>query len=217
MKPSTNYTQKEELLNSISHAIGVIMAIVAAFILLNKASLLDTKVSVIATATYIFGILFSYGASTIYHALPVGKNKQLLRKYDHAAIYLHIAGSYTPFTLIALKDYDWWGYGLFTFIWISALLGVILSFTHLKGHSRLSTVCYVLMGLSVLVAFKPLWNALSAININSFYYVMAGGLSFIIGALFYSLNKRKYMHSVFHVFCLIGSIFHIMAIYLILV
>ncbi len=210
------YTKNEELANSLSHALGVLMAILAAFILINKASLAETKFSIFAVSTYIFGIIFSYGSSTIYHALPIGDSKQLLRKYDHAAIYVHIAGTYTPFMLLALKDYGFWGYGILTFIWLVTILGVILSFTHLKGHSRLSTACYVIMGCCVLIAFKPLWQALSAMNPLSFYYILAGGLAFIIGALFYSLHKRQFMHSVFHIFCLIGSVFHIMAIYLML-
>ena len=214
---TTNYAKNEELANSITHGFGVLMALVAAYIILQKAYDLDIKYSVISTSAYIFVILFSYGSSTLYHAFAPGPKKKLFRKFDHAAIYIHIAGTYTPFCIIVLIDYEWWGYGLFIFTWLAAILGVILSFTHLKGHSRLSTFCYVLMGSCVVIAIKTLYEALSSINPYSFYLLLGGGLAFIVGALFYSLHKRPFMHSIFHVFCILGSICHIIAIYYILI
>ena len=172
---------------------------------------------------YLFGMLGSYAASTIYHALPlyekrkgnglVGhrfKWKERLRRWDHAAIYWHIAGSYSPLTLIALMTQGYWGWVLFTFVWLCAIAGTVVSFVNLKEHSNIETFCFIGMGLSVLVAFKPLYESVST---AALVWIIAEGVCYITGAVFYSLNKKKYMHSVFHFFVLAGSICHIIAVW----
>jgi hemolysin III len=172
---------------------------------------------------YLFGMLGSYVASTLYHALPAyeryktggllghrSKWKERLRKWDHAAIYWHIAGSYSPLTLIALREQGYWGWSLFIFVWLCAIAGTIVSFVHLKEHSNLETFCFIGMGLSVLVAFKPLMDSVSAAAV---VWLIAEGVCYITGAVFYSLNKKKYMHSVFHFFVLAGSVCHIVAVW----
>ena len=126
------------------------------------------------------------------------------------AIYWHIAGSYSPLTLTALREQGYWGWSLFTFVWASAIAGTIVSFIHLKEHSNLETICFVGMGLSVLVAFKPLIDSVSP---AAFAWIVAEGVCYITGAVFYSLNKKKYMHSVFHFFVLAGSVCHIVAVW----
>ena len=156
-------------------------------------------------------MLGSYISSTVYHALPRrSKWKERLRRWDHAAIYWHIAGSYSPITLVALRSDGWWGWGLFCFVWTCAVAGTIISFIHLKEHSNVETICFVGMGLSVLVAFKPLINNVSTAAV---VWIIAEGVCDITGAAFYSLNKRRYMHSVFHFFVLAGSICHIVAVW----
>ena len=116
----------------------------------------------IGVALYLFGMLGSYIASTVYHALPLrSKWKERLRRWDHAAIYWHIAGSYSPLTLVALRNEGYWGWSLFSFVWLCAIVGTIVSFIHLKEHSNFETLCFVGMGLSVLVAFKPLVDTVS--------------------------------------------------------
>ena len=160
---------------------------------------------------YIFGMLTSYIASTVYHAAREDSQmKHILRKWDHAAIYWHIAGSYSPFTLIALRQIGFWGWGLFIFVWFCALIGTIMSFHKLKAHSNLETICFIGMGLSILMAFNPLIHSLPA---SSFGWLIAEGISDITGALFYTLHKRRYMHSIFHFFILGGSICHIIAVW----
>ena len=150
-------------------------------------------------------------ASTAYHALPRhSKWKERLRKWDHAAIYWHIAGSYSPLTLIALRSQGYWGWSLFTFVWLCAIVGTAISFIKLKEHSNLETFCFVGMGLSVLVAFKPLIDSVSTAAVA---WIIAEGVAYITGAVFYSLNKKRYMHSVFHFFVLAGSICHIIAVW----
>lgn len=165
----------------------------------------------VGVALYLFGMLGSYVASTTYHALPLrSKWRERLRRWDHAAIYWHIAGSYSPLTLTALREQGYWGWSLFIFVWASALAGTIVSFVKLKEHSHIETLCFVGMGLSVLVAFKPLIDSVST---AAFVWIVAEGICYITGALFYSLNKKKYMHSVFHFFVLAGSVCHIIAVW----
>ncbi len=211
-----SYTLQEEIANTTTHALGILLGVVAGGVLIYKSMNSALEYSTITVLIYLFGMLFSYVSSTTYHALKPGETKAFLRKFDHAAIYVHIAGTYTPFTILVLRDYGMWGYGLFAFVWLVAILGVILSFIRLKEHSHLETVCYVLMGCCCVLAFKTLWTALSAINPLSFYMLMGGGLAFVLGALLYSLHKTKYAHSIFHIFCLLGSIGHIIAIYCVL-
>lgn len=165
----------------------------------------------LGVSLYLFGMLCSYIASTTYHALPRrNKWKERLRSWDHAAIYWHIAGSYSPLTLTALREQGYWGWTLFVFVWTCAIVGTIVSLRRLKEHSHLETFCFVGMGLSILVAFKPLINTVSAAAVT---WIIAEGVAYITGAVFYSLNKRRYMHSVFHFFVLAGSICHIIAVW----
>ena len=172
--------------------------------------------AVACISVYLTGMLSSYISSTWYHGTRPGKTKELLRKFDHGAIYLHIAGTYTPFTLLVLRQAGGWGWGIFAFVWLSAIAGFILSFKKLKEHSNLETCCYVAMGASILVAMKPLMDHLALLNATpAFWWLIGGGVSYITGAVFYSLRK-PYMHATFHLFCLGGSIGHIIAIWLIL-
>jgi len=213
------YTKEEEIANTITHALGILLGIIGGYILLNKAISSGSGWAIGSVIVYLLGMLASYITSTCYHGCSPEKEerKELFRKFDHSAIYLHIAGTYTPFTLIILRDVGFWGWGLFIFIWLAAVAGLIASFTRLKSHSNLETVCFVLMGSAILVAFKPLYDTLSATGcINSLYWLIGGGVSYIAGALFYSWTKKKYMHTLFHIFVLGGSICHIIAIYIIL-
>ena len=135
---------------------------------------------------------------------------------ERTALYLHIAGTYTPFTLLVLRHAGGWGWGIFTFVWLSAIAGFILSFKKLKEHSNLETVCYVGMGACILVAMKPLLDQLEMAGASpAFWWLIGGGISYITGAVFYSLRK-PYMHAAFHLFCLGGSVGHIVAIWLVL-
>lgn len=211
------YTVKEELANTISHSLGILLGLLAGYLLIVAALNNDSSWALWSVIVYLFGMIASYITSTIYHASVHTSRKALLRKFDHAAIYLHIAGTYTPFTLLVLREQAAWGWSLFSFIWLAAVIGLILSFKKLKKHSNLETVCFIIMGCSILVAIKPLSDMLSVTGqINALYWLMAGGVSYIVGALFYSLTKIRYMHTVFHLFVLGGSVCHIIAIYLIL-
>ena len=212
---SINYTHKEEMWNSLSHAAGILLGVVIGVIFLVICFRGNDPWARVGVILYLFGMLCSYIASTVYHAIRAqSKWKERLRKFDHAAIYWHIAGSYSPLTLIALRQQGLWGWGFFIFIWLCAIAGTVMSFRRLKEHSNLETICFVGMGLSVLVAFKPLIDCVST---SAIIWIIAEGVSYITGAVFYSLNKRRYMHSVFHFFVLAGSVCHIIAVWDVLI
>lgn len=217
MMENKRYNHIEEWANTLSHGAGILLGIVAGYFLLEKAwANAEPQWAVPSVLVYLTGMLSSYVSSTWYHGSRPGKMKELLRKFDHGAIYLHITGTYTPFTLLTLRHAGGWGWGIFSFVWLSAVVGFILSFKKLKEHSNLETVCYVGMGASILVALKPLLGQLEAANAApAFWWLVGGGISYIVGAVFYSLRK-PYMHATFHLFCLGGSIGHIIAIWLIL-
>ena len=197
------YTHREELWNSWSHAGGIALGVAFGVIFLVMAFKGDNPWARLGVCLYLFGMLASYVASTIYHALPRrSKWKERLRRWDHAAIYWHIAGSYSPLTLVALRnaatDFSLftlpfslnWGWTLFVFVWLCAIAGTIVSFVRLKEHSNVETFCFVGMGLSVLVAFKPLLDTVSTAAV---IWIIAEGVSYITGAVFYSFNKTRYM------------------------
>jgi hemolysin III len=205
------YTHKEELWNAWSHAGGIALGVVVGVIFLVWCFSEDNNWARVGVILYLFGMLGSYIASTAYHSLRHRSPwKGRLRRWDHAAIYWHIAGSYSPITLVALRTQGYWGWALFSFVWLCAISGTIVSFIRLKEHSHIETLCFIGMGLSVLVAFKPLIDSVSAAAVA---WIVAEGVCYITGALFYSLNKRKYMHTVFHFFVLLGSVCHIIAVW----
>lgn len=209
MKPF--YTHREELWNSWSHAAGILLGMAFGMVFLYWCFRVKDGWATFGVSLYLLGMVGSYVASTCYHALrPASPWKERLRKWDHAAIYWHIAGSYSPITLVALRGEGPWGWLLFAFVWTCAIGGTISSLRKLKPHSNIETLTYVGMGLSVLVAFKPL---LHAVEVSSVAWIIAEGVMFITGAVFYSLHRRRYSHTVFHFFVLAGSLCHIVAVW----
>lgn len=206
------YTQKEEKLNIISHGTGIVIAIaVGAFFICETIARGGDAVSITSLVLYTLGMMSSYIFSTAYHAAEPGTQKRRrLRKFDHAAIYWYIAGSYSPVTLMAMRDSGWWGWGIFIFCWLCAIVGTSLSLYSLKKQSHLATICYVLMGLTILVAMRQFYDA---VPLPVFLWVIGEGVAYITGALLYSLHKVKYIHSVFHLFVLLGTFCHMMAVW----
>ena len=201
-----HFSHREELWNSWSHAGGIALGVAFGIVFLVWCFESHNGWATAGVILYLFGMLCSYAASTIYHALSARSAwKERLRRWDHAAIYWHIAGSYSPITLVALRGDGLWGWGLFCFVWLCAISGTIMSFRHLRDHSNLETLCFVLMGLSVLVAFGPLMHAVST---SAVVWLVAEGVAYITGAVFYTLRRRRYMHTVFHFVGLLGSICH---------
>ena len=207
------YTQSEEIANAATHGIGMFLGMAAGIWLLSKALVYGDFWAVGSVSTYVLCMLFSYAASTLYHACREKKRKIILRKLDHAAIYFHIAGTYTFFTLTILRDAACWGWSLFFVVWVVAFIGSYISFTGKGIGKRIETVCYVAMGLVVFVAFKPLFDTLASMQaLDVLWYIIAGGVSFIAGAFLYSFKKIPYIHAIFHLFVIGGSFFHVLAI-----
>ena len=205
------YTKREEIWNAASHGGGILLGVVFGVIFLVWCFESDNNWARWGVILYLFGMLASYVASTLYHSMKHhSKWKERLRKWDHAAIYWHIAGSYSPLTLVALRTQGYWGWALFVFVWSCAIVGTIISFIRLKEHSNVETFCFIGMGLSVLVAFGPLMDSVSPAAV---IWLIAEGVSYITGAVFYTFHKKKYMHSVFHFFVLLGSVCHIIAVW----
>lgn len=204
------YTKREEWANTLSHGLGILISIIGGGYLLHIAIDSNNPWAVTGILLNVFGMLASYICSTLYHATSPSPRKNLLRKFDHAAIYLHIAGSYSPITLVTLREVGCWGWGIFIFVWLCAIIGIISSFYRLKAHSHLKTICYVTMACSILIAFKPLFEIVSS---QFIYWLFAEAFFYIVGALLYSFYKLPYIHSVFHLFVLGGTICHMMVLW----
>ena len=212
MKRLNTYSLPEEILNSVTHGLGLVTGLAVGIFFIIKGDISDSWLTTFSLALYLFGVCSSYAASTIYHSIPASKEraKKMARKFDHAAIYWHIAGSYSPLTLIAIRNggEPVWAWVIFGFVWICALVGTGLSFRKMKAQSYLETTCYVLMGLTILVAFKPFYQTC---GLPVVLWVVGEGIAYITGAVLYSFKKVPYIHSVFHVFVILGDICHMIA------
>ena len=216
MSDLKSYSKREEKANYLTHAFGALIAAFATIVLLNKSIAADNGWAIVANSIYGFGMLVCMLSSTIYHYVQTPKIKAFLRHFDHGSIYVLIAASFSPITLILLRNEGLWGWGLFALVWFFALIGIGLNFGTLKANSNLKTASYVLMGLSIFIAVKPLIDvALSRNCVAVLYWMGAGGVFYIVGSFFYALAKHEFVHTVFHVFVLLGLVSHILAAYLI--
>ena len=206
------YSRSEEILNTSTHAVGLLMGVVVCTFFAVKGAEYPSWLGIFSFALYFVGVVSSYATSTIYHAIPAARTeaKAIARKADHAAIYWHIAGSYTPITLIAMREggATIWGIVICAFVWFAAIVGTALSFRKLKAQSYLETACYVLMGLTILVAFKPFYECC---GLEIVLWVVGEGVAYIVGAVLYSFKQIPYIHSVFHVFVILGDVCHMIA------
>jgi hemolysin III len=203
----SQYTPREEVLNSITHGVGVVFAIGALVVMDVFAALFGDAWHIVSCSIYGATMIILYTASTLYHSIPLPKTKMLLRIIDHSAIFLLIAGTYTPFTLVSLRGP--WGWSLFGAVWGIALLGIVFQVFLLRRWRSFSVGIYVGMGLIILVAIKPLIAALSTTGLQ---LLIAGGLAYILGLIFYSWNRLPYSHAVWHLFVLAGSALHFFAV-----
>ena len=210
------YTQREERANYLTHGFGVMMSLIATAVLLSRAMAAQDSRALLAYLLFGLGMIACMGSSTLYHYVQAPVLKSKLRHFDNAAIYLLIAASYSPFTLILLHDIPFWGWFIFVLVWLIAFTGIYISFRPLKRNSHLKTASYVLMGLIVLIAFKPLMEVARAQDvIDSVIWLIIGGVFYIAGAVIYATAKREFVHAIFHVFVLLGLASHIYAAYLI--
>lgn len=215
VKTLQRQTYGEEVANVLTHGAGMIFGIVAIIVLLMASVRSGDPWAVGSSLVYAVCMTLSYVTSTFYHASANARRKRLHRRFDHSAIYLHIAGTYTPFTLVALRQEGYWGWSLFAIVWIAAVIGIILSFRKMKKTDHVKTFCYIAMGWVVFIAFKPLLDVFHRTDsMEVLYWLIAGGVSYMVGCIFYVLDKHKYMHPIWHVFVLGGSICHFISIYL---
>ena len=207
-KEVTYYDKKEERFNVISHAVGLVLSIAALVLLVVYASKYGSIKHVVSFSIYGASLILLYSASTMYHYVQSPKLRYRLNILDHAAIYVLIAGTYTPFTLVVLKG--WVGWTIFGVSWGLALLGVILKLFFIGKYDKLSTIAYVLMGWLIIFAIKPLVNNLP---IEGLIWLLTGGLLYTVGAILYTIRSMKYNHAVFHIFVLLGSFCHFIAVF----
>lgn len=214
--PTKFYSEREERANYLSHAVGIVMAVVAAVLFIIKVWGTGDRIALLAYMIFSLGMLACMSASTYYHYEKHPQRKARLRHFDHASIYLLIAASYAPFSLILLRSVPFWSILIFSLVWIIGIVGMAISFRKLKENSHIKTASYVLMGLVIVIAFKPLIEvAQQNSSMPVVYWLFAGGAFYIIGAVIYALAKREFVHAVFHVFVLLGMASHIIAAYLI--
>ncbi len=203
------YPPKEELANRLTHGFGAALSVAGLILLVVYAARLGTAWHIVSTAIFGSTLVLLYTSSTLYHSFRGERTRQLLQKFDHAAIFLLIAGTYTPFTLVTLRGP--WGWSLFGIVWGLALVGVSLKFWFAGRFRLASTIIYLGMGWLVMVAIKPLLAALPA---GGMRLLVAGGLCYTGGAVFYLWKQLPYQHAIWHLFVLGGSTCHWAAIFL---
>lgn len=202
------YSVKEEIANSITHGIGIVLAIAALGILATFASIYGNPWHVISVSVYGFTLILLYTASTLYHSIQAPRTKTILQILDHSAIYMLIAGTYTPFTLVNLRGP--WGWSLFSVVWCLAFIGTAIQLKRMERWRVVSLVLYIGMGWTVLVAIKPL---ISSVAKGGLILLLLGGLAYTFGIIFYGWKSLKFNHAVWHIFVLTGSIFHFFAVF----
>jgi len=207
MSTEKYYTPVEERLNVITHGFGFILALIGSIILLKNGLQEGIHLRFFSYLIYSFGLLTLYLASTLYHSAKVPELKKRLNIFDHSAIYVLIAGTYTPIALLTIKGT--WGLAILCTVWILAIIGIILKFFFIGRYSKFSTATYVLMGWVVVIAIKPLINSMVTPGL---LWLLAGGIFYTIGALLYQRKSMKYNHAIFHFFVLLGSFCHYIVI-----
>ena len=202
------YSPIEEKINIISHAIGFILSIVALVLLVTHANLHGDVWHIVSFSIFGASLIILYAASTFYHNAKKPELRNRLKIIDHAAIYVLIAGSYTPFTLVSLNGTIGWV--IFGTSWGLALTGIILKLFFTGKYNLISTLMYVFLGWVIIFAIKPLINNLP---LEGLFWLFAGGMAYTIGAILYSIKKIKFNHAIFHVFVLMGSFSHFVSVF----
>lgn len=205
--PRPSQSRGEEIANSVSHGVGLLAAVAAAPVLILSAVGRGGAAGIVGTSVFAATIVLLYLTSTLYHALPVNRAKQVFRVLDHVAIFLLIAGTYTPFTLGVLRGA--WGWTLFGLVWGLALFGVVLKTACGVRYPVLSTSLYLAMGWLLLVAVKPL---LQLVPMWGLFWLLAGGIAYTVGVAFYVAKSIRYGHFVWHLFVIAGTLCHFIAV-----
>jgi len=197
----------EELANSVSHGVGLLAAVAATPVLLLSAVRHGDAARIAGAGVFAAAMVLLYLTSTLYHALPGNRAKRVFQVLDHAAIFLMIAGTYTPFTLGVLRGA--WGWTLFGLVWGLALAGVVLTAAGGVRYPKLTTSLYLAMGWLILVAVKPLWLRMPP---EGLFWLLAGGIAYTAGVVFYAAKRLRYGHFVWHLFVIAGTACHFNAV-----
>jgi len=201
------YTVREEIANAITHGIGVVASVAGGAVLITLAAVHGDAWQVVAASVFVTALVLLYTASTLYHAIPHEVAKRRLKVLDHCAIFLLIAGTYTPFTLIGLRDS--WGWLLFGVVWSLAVAGIAFKLFFTGRFRRTSTLIYVAMGWLIILAIGPLVRSVPAMTVA---WLLAGGVFYTLGTFFYHNARVPYSHAIWHGFVLAGSVSHFVAV-----
>ena len=214
MKNKKIYSLGEEIANAVTHGIGALFAIVALVIMIIISALYGNVWQIVSVSIYGGTLVLLYTMSTLYHALTNETAKKVFKVLDHSSIYLLIAGTYTPFTLVILRTEGCIGWTIFGLIWGLAVLGIVFSSIFINRFKVFSLIAYILMGWVIVFAMPTLIDVMTLGNkLNGLYLLLAGGICYTAGAVFYAI-KKKYFHSIWHMFVLAGSVFHFIAVLL---
>lgn len=202
-----SYSNREEIVHTIIHGIGLILSIAGLTVLVAFSSLNGDVWHIVSTSVFGSTLIILYTASTLYHGIPIPKAKAVFKKIDHSAIYLLIAGTYTPFLLVNLRGV--WGWSLFALVWIIAVVGILLEVFRKNRFKKLSIALYLGLGWLVVAAIKPMFDSVAS---GGLILLLIGGLFYSLGVIFYVRKKMLYHHAIWHAFVLAGSICHYFAI-----
>ncbi len=201
------YTRGEEIANSVIHGVGILLAIGGLGVLTAFASIYGDAWHIVSCSVFGFTLIFQYATSTLYHSIQLPSVKPILRILDHVAIFILIAGTYTPFTLVNMRGP--WGWSIFGIIWGLALVGIILEITPWRRYRSISISLYLLMGWAALTAIKPM---ISTVPAGGLTLLFTGGLAYTSGVIFYLWRSLPYNHAIWHLFVLAGSSLHFFAV-----
>lgn len=201
------YTLGEEIANSITSGVGTVLSVAGLVILIVFAALNGTIWHIVGVSVFGASLVLSHLASTLYHAIAPPRAKRVLQVFDHLAIYILIAGTYTPFTLVNLRGH--WGGWLLGLVWALALFGLVIKLTPLDRVRGLSTGFYVAMGWIALMAIKPL---VANVALGGLLFLIAGGLAYTLGVIFYAWHRLPYNHMIWHLFIIVGGLLHFFAV-----
>ncbi len=201
------YTRGEEIASSVIHGVGILLAIGGLGVLTAFASIYGDAWHIVSCSVFGFTLIFQYATSTLYHSIQLPSVKPILRILDHVAIFILIAGTYTPFTLVNMRGL--WGWSIFGIIWGLALVGIILEVTPWRRYRSISISLYLLMGWAALTAIKPM---ISTVPAGGLTLLFTGGLAYTSGVIFYLWRSLPYNHAIWHLFVLAGSSLHFFAV-----
>jgi len=196
-----DFSIAEEIWHAITHGLGLALSIAGLTVLVAFAAMKGSPIAIVSSAIYGATLIILYGSSTLYHAITHQDIKKVFQKFDHASIYILIAGTYTPVTLVTLGGV--WGWSIFSVVWSVSIIGIYLKFAYPNRFEKLSLVLYLFLGWIIVIAIKPMMENMES---GGLWLLLAGGLSYSFGVIFYVKDHLPYYHAIWHLFVLGGSI-----------